>query len=303
MHQRMLKNAIGFLVLASGLGWLIRNIAARGKVSILVYHDPKPEVLHRHLQHLNRAYNIIPPSRYFEALKAKDFSTLPPRSLVMTFDDGHVGNAALVQVMHAHGVKGLIYLCSHIVDTQRGFWWQSAAAKNLGISELKKLTDADRLAKLAEYGFERDADQGTAAAVSLSQIKSLSQVFEFGSHTCYHPILTQCNDAACDEEIAASKRKLESLLNQPVLHFAFPNGNYGQREIAMIKAAGYETARTIDVGWNGALTDPFHLKVLEAADDATVWWLRAQLTGATTLFKNAVRYRRISLALQQGDNA
>jgi peptidoglycan/xylan/chitin deacetylase (PgdA/CDA1 family) len=143
----------------------------------------------------------------------------------------------------------------------------------------------------------------TAAAVSLSQIKSLPDVFKFGSHTCYHPILTQCNDAACNEEIAASKIKLESLLNQPVLHFAFPNGNYGQREVAMIKAAGYETARTIDVGWNGASADSYHLKVLPVADDATVWWLRAQMTGMTILFKNVVRYQRFSLAFQQGDKA
>ena len=98
---------------------------------------------------------------------------------------------------------------------------------------------------------------------------------------------------------ARDEMKLENLLNRPVLHFAFPNGNYGEREIAMIKAAGYETARTGDVGWNGALADSYRLKILEIADNATIWWLHAQLTGAPTLLENLIRYKRVSLAFQQ----
>lgn len=71
----------------------------------------------------------------------------------------------------------------------------------------------------------------------------------------------------------------------------------------MIKAAGYETVRTIDVSWNSASAKLYYLKVLPVADDTTVWWLRAEMTGMTTLFKNVVRYRRFLLAFRQGVKA
>ena len=303
MIVRLVKDMINFAVFASGLGWLLRNTVARRKVSIFVYHDPIPNVLHRHLHHLCRAYNIIRPSQFFEAVKQGNFSSLPPRRLVLTFDDGHVGNSALGQVMRAHGVTGLIYLRSDIVSTQCGFWWQSAAAKAIGAEFLGSIPEADRLALFAEHGFERDQAQDQATALSRAELEALSDVFEFGSHTRFHPILTRCNDAACDHEIAQSKKVLEGLLGHPVRHFAVPNGNYGDREIAMIKSADYATARTSDAGWNNATDSAYHLKILPAADDTTVWWLRAQMTGLTTLLKNIIRFRRFSLAFQEGHRA
>jgi peptidoglycan/xylan/chitin deacetylase (PgdA/CDA1 family) len=102
---------------------------------------------------------------------------------------------------------------------------------------------------------------------------------DFQSHTLWHPILTTCSDEESWHEIADSKRVLEDLLEQPVAHFAYPNGDYGEREMAYLQQAGYRSARTIDVGWNGPGTNPFALKSMVVSDDATLDAMIAQSHG------------------------
>ena len=66
----------------------IREVVQRRKVTILLYHDIKPEVAKKHFQFLTSKYNIIPLRRYLEARESKTFRNLPPKSLVLTLDDG-----------------------------------------------------------------------------------------------------------------------------------------------------------------------------------------------------------------------
>ncbi|WXK24246.1 polysaccharide deacetylase family protein (plasmid) [Mycetohabitans endofungorum] len=102
---------------------------------------------------------------------------------------------------------------------------------------------------------------------------------DFQSHTRFHPILTCCDDAECEQEITGSRRDIERLTGRPCEHFAYPNGNYGEREIRLLRAAGYRTARTCDVGWNDDATDPFRLRAIDIHDDSSLAWFIAQLTG------------------------
>ena len=81
------------------------------------------------------------------------------------------------------------------------------------------------------------------------------------------------------EEIALCKTELEEATGLPCRHFAFPNGDFSDREVAIIRQAGYRTARTIDPGWNGPKTDPLRLRAVPISDDASVDWLSVQVTG------------------------
>ena len=57
---------------------------------------------------------------------------------------------------------------------------------------------------------------------------------------------------------------MEQLTGAACEHFAYPNGDYGSREIATLEAAGYKTARTCDIGWNDHKTDPYRLKAFDS---------------------------------------
>ena len=61
-----------------------------------------------------------------------------------------------------------------------------------------------------------------------------------------------------------------------------------------MKRSGYATARTTEIGWNDARSDPFRLKILSLADHASVNVLSAHLVGilAVRRFVPALRHRR-----------
>jgi peptidoglycan/xylan/chitin deacetylase (PgdA/CDA1 family) len=71
---------------------------------------------------------------------------------------------------------------------------------------------------------------------------------EFGAHTMHHPILTRISLEQVREEVVGSKSKIEDELEEPVLGFAYPNGqasdlNEGIEKI--VAEAGIRAAFTL----------------------------------------------------------
>lgn len=67
-----------------------------------------------------------------------------------------------------------------------------------------------------------------------------------GGHTVNHPILSGCSEAVVRDEIVRGKQELEQILGERIRLFAYPNGrpgdDYGQREIDLIRDAGFDAA-------------------------------------------------------------
>ena len=68
--------------------------------------------------------------------------------------------------------------------------------------------------------------------------------FTIGSHTRSHPLLTNENAAVIKEEVEGSLRLLKEQLNEPIRHFAYPNGSFCKAAVEAVAAAGYEFAYT-----------------------------------------------------------
>ncbi len=295
--KMFLKSLFGVVLTLSGICWFVRRVYANKKVTIVIYHDPEPALFDKHLAYFAARYHVIPFSRFFDC--RDDWRSLPRRSLVITFDDGHARNFLLTESLRKRGISPMLYLCSQIVGTKRRFWWRSDAADRLGIEYLKSLPDEERRDLLATEGFRQTEEHHVADALSSAQLAAMQDVFEFGAHTRTHPILTQCTDERCKEEVAGARPEISETIGRECLHFAYPNGNYGEREATIVANAGYASARTIDVGWNTAHTDPYRLKIMPVDDRSTVWWLKAQLTGLPTLLKNIIRHGRFTMKLVQ----
>lgn len=275
-----MKQAIAAgLVRWSGFGALQRFLFARRGVTIVVYHDPEPDILREHLAWYARRYRFTTLDAVANALETGHWGGLPPYPLVVTFDDGHRNNARLEPLFRDFRVRPTIYLCSRIVGTTRPYWWKTPAADRIGVESLKRVPDGERRRRLAEAGNDPDREAATRQSLTWDEVRRLSAVADFGAHTRTHPILLQCDDRLCAEEIALCKTELEQATGRPCGHFAFPNGDFSEREVANIRRAGYRTARTIDPGWNGPGTDPLLLKAVPVSDDASVDWLAVQLTG------------------------
>lgn len=283
------RQSAALLIRASALHRLVRMTVARRRATLLVYHSPTPAVLEAHLGYLRTRYNFVSLDQLADAMAGKDPTLLPPRPLVITLDDGHAANRALLPVFQRYAVRPTIYLTSCVVGTGRRFWFQ--VVPEVHCERLKRLPHNERLAELAKtYGFDPLADPTPGeAADGLSQrdIAEMAPWVDFGSHTRTHPILVRCDAATARDEIVTSRAEVAALTGQPCRHFAFPNGDFGSRELELIREAGYDTARTINLGWNGLHTDPLGLRCTGVTDNASVHMLAAQLSGASAWLRRA----------------
>ncbi|EYF04823.1 polysaccharide deacetylase family protein [Chondromyces apiculatus] len=252
----------------SGLSTRLRRAQERGRVAtLLVYHDPSPEVLDAHLRFLCQHYDIVPLDAVVDALHRRDWSALPPRPLVLTIDDGHRGNAALADVLRAHGVRATIYACSALVGTHRHFWWTHAGKRAHAFIELSQ---EDRLAALAALGVDPEEEHPSPQALSRDEMERLRPWVDFGSHTRTHPILPHCDAPTARQEIQASRAEIRALTGAPCDHFCFPNGDFSPRDLDLVRQAGYRSARTTRVGRVDETTDPFVLPAIGVGDGDSI---------------------------------
>ena len=286
-HAPVLKEAskelLGFVVRFAGAEILIRAVCSWRRATIVVYHDPSPDVFARHMAYLSRRYAFIPLETLVRAIETQDWSDVPLRALVVTLDDGHKGNRALVDVCKAHGITPTIYLCSQIADTHRHFWWKTTWSKETRFAEMPHVQFLNLLRDKADYWPEKAYPD--RQALDRTELLEMRAHVTFGSHTRFHPVLTQCDDATLTTEVTQSKAELERLLGVPVEHFAYPNGNYSSRETDCVRRAGYRSARSLRVGWNALNTDRYALKVTGVQDDASLNVLSGQITGVFGLLR------------------
>ena len=273
----MLRHVVGILLRIFGVSLILREIFHKNKATIIVYHDPSPEVFKKHVEYLSKRYNFISQNELVNAIRNKDWSHIPEKSLVFTIDDGHKGNYRLLEIFKTYKIKPTLYLCSHIINTNRHFWWKTGYPRH---QDLKKFLNKVMLKLLRDkVHYEPKREYQDRQALNLMEIEALLPYVDFGSHTKFHPILTMCAEDKCINEIKESKEYLELLLGKPIVHFAYTDGSYSTREEKFAISCGYKSIRTLDLGWNDVHTNPNRLKVTEVEDNASLPILIAQMSG------------------------
>ncbi len=285
----LFKKMLAISVRATGLALLIRNTYARKKATVILYHDPAVNVLDSHFKYLSKRYHFISLDVLVNAIRTRDWSSIPPKSIVVTIDDGHRGNYDLLRVFKKYNIRPTIYVCSQVINTGRHYWWQHGG---LDPAPLKKLGNDERLRYLSEeyqYTPVKEYSYEERQALNLQEMNEMKCHVDFQSHSRFHPILTRCDDKESEMEISQSKQELEMLLGLGCDHFSFPNGDYSERESSIVKEAGYLSGRTTEPGWNDADTDPYRLRAMGITDDASVNILSLQVCGIPAYVKGLFR--------------
>jgi len=97
--------------------------------------------------------------------------------------------------------------------------------------------------------------------LSWQQIKTMtgSGLIEAGSHTCHHIRLTEEKPAnILQDEIIKSKQLIENKTGTNVSTFCFPNGDYSDAALSLVKQH-YSGSVTTQHGWNTVSSDNFLL--------------------------------------------
>ena len=163
------------------------------------------------------------------------------KTVFLTFDDGFVDVLQhAMAAMRQHGFTGIQFLV------------------------------ADLLGKTSEW--QTPSGEIPGQLMDKSQVREwLSAGNQIGSHTLTHPRLSQMPSERANEEITASKKKLEDAFGVPVHHFCYPYGDWNDEVKELVRAAGYKTACTTRFGVNASGTDPFMLNRITARYQSRNW--------------------------------
>jgi peptidoglycan/xylan/chitin deacetylase (PgdA/CDA1 family) len=214
---------------------------------------------------------------------------LPPKSLVLTLDDGYRKNRELASLLEREGVPVTIFLCSGIVGTNRRFWFKFTETGE----DLKQLSDSARIRALSTLGFLDSKEYPDREALSDSEVRQMfGRLIDFQSHTISHPILPRCTTDKAATEIVESRSDLERRYGLDIFALAYPNGDYSDRDVRLVRQAGYTCALTADPGFNTASTDLFRLRRIAVDDDDGVDELLVKASGLWGVLSGLVRTKR-----------
>lgn len=154
-----------------------------------------PEDFRRQLRYL-KEHNCRPITFSEWRSAEEDGSPLPPRPVLITFDDGYANNYELAfPLLREFGMKGNIFLVYETVGRHNA--WHDPATEPW----LRMLTWA-QISEMQESG-----------------------LVEFGSHTMRHRNLATLSLEEARWELEESKKRLEDKLGREMLGFAYPYGS------------------------------------------------------------------------------
>jgi peptidoglycan/xylan/chitin deacetylase (PgdA/CDA1 family) len=272
-----------------------------GRLTVLAYHrvvdrtapgfstyrrnvSASPEAFAAQMDYVGEHFDVIDLDDLTGWLDGE--ATLPPRPLLITFDDGYRDN-----YLHAwpelrrRGFPMVLFLTTGPVDTGVALPWDVAAycfrhtrrsEALLPVLGRRSWHDrTDREAVLDEFieALKRSPDDRLRSAIaalpSQLEIEVPADAFEgvyldwsearemasggvtVGAHTVDHPILTRLDAAAAAAEIVGSRDRIAAELGRVPQAFAYPNGlpeDYDASVVDAVREAGFRVAFTLSPG-------------------------------------------------------
>lgn len=242
------------------LTWLLANLlimcgfvnrakkrAMRGEHILSMYfHDPSKKEFEACIKWLkSNGFTFLSPEDLHKII-TEDLA-MPKGAVLMTADDGWRGNESnLVAVAEKYQVPITIFVSTEAVEEGAYWWAYLEKAKDLNISippksSLKLIMNDKRAALINEIKRRTKVDR---QAMTINQIRQISEskYVTIGGHTHTHPILVNCRTEQLYNELHVSKQKLEAWTGKEIKYFAYPNGDFGEREMRALSELGYKLA-------------------------------------------------------------
>ncbi|MET8543325.1 polysaccharide deacetylase family protein [Kitasatospora sp. NPDC004799] len=233
---------------------LFRARAAQ-RLAVLAYHGVTD---HRSFgAQLDRLQRLATPVSLDAVLRAvTERRPLPPRSVLVTFDDADrsVLTHAL-PALDARGIPATAFVISELIGTERPFWWHEAdflarhggRARSLDcghpsqlLRRLKAMPDPDRRRSLHELRASADRRPPRQEQLTPADLLALRDGgVAIGNHTQGHPCLGRCDDDTVRTEITGAHEALTRWLGEPPIAFAYPDGGHDVRAETVLQELGY----------------------------------------------------------------
>lgn len=184
------------------------------------------------------------------------------RTVVLTFDDGFEDfYSVAAPVLRCHGFPACVFLPTAYCGKTNAWAGQPDWV------EKRPLLDWDRIAELAQQGFE------------------------FGAHSRTHPDLTRLPETEAEREIRECRKEIETRISQPVEFFCYPYGRW-HHPVREIVQRYYLGACSTAAGALQGMADPYALPRVDAHYVRNPSLFRNLFTGGFLMYLMARRLVR-----------
>ena len=244
-----------------------------------------PDSFARQMKYLAEHYNIISILDILDAIT--NGNNLPYRAALISFDDGYYDLLKYAwPTLQKLKLPAVIFVASdYASNPERVFWWDRIAnailnteRKTLDISpfdirlaenhhdryvvvkkvqaflkNLKNDESKDLVEEICQFLGEKNSPQ--QVSLDWEQLRRLNQGgIVIGAHSQSHPLLTQIPLDDAKSEILGSQDDLKHEIGNTHPIFCYPNGNYNEDIITILRANGFTIAFTTDDGHNDLRT-------------------------------------------------
>jgi poly-beta-1,6-N-acetyl-D-glucosamine N-deacetylase len=249
--KKSFRNMMGYVVAnLFMLAGLVRYATKRALntecILSLYFHKPTKHEFELCIRWLKKkGFKFISPQDIERIIKAE--IPFPKGAVLLTVDDGWQSNVTnVVEVANRYKIPVTIFIATTPAE-EGAYWWSYVQqAKKMGVIRFSKYA-LKKMPEERRFGIVQDLIKKNFPgrdAMTVDEIRSVSAspYITIGSHTQTHPILINCHEQQVYNELKISRQKLESWTGKEVAYFAYPNGDYGRREIQILHALNYRLA-------------------------------------------------------------
>ncbi|MCB9149069.1 MAG: polysaccharide deacetylase family protein [Caldilineaceae bacterium] len=303
--------------LVSGLMTQLTRLDRTGanQLRIFTYHRlGEPAVFEAQMRYLAQNYYVASMHELLQVHAGGH--TLPPRAVMVTFDDAYQDFAEVAwPIMQRYSMPAAVFVATGFPDQPgRVFWWdrlEAAATQTERRDELstpvgdlplavpsqrlnayKKLRDYVKMlphevamAYVNQFCEELGNPSVVNDVLGWDELRRLAREgVTFGAHTQTHPLMNRIPVGEAVAEAVSSQQDLAREIGSVLPIFAYPNGSFSQEVVDGLRAEGFEMAFTTGPGANQLPhTDWLRLRRNNISPKSNLTMLQARLLQSATI--------------------
>jgi peptidoglycan/xylan/chitin deacetylase (PgdA/CDA1 family) len=278
-----------------------------------------PAAFEAQMRYLAAHYAVISMPELLETCQTG--TTLPPRAVLITFDDAYCDFAQYAwPILQRYQLPVTLFVPTAFPDQpERAFWWdwlhQAVSFTDLGetpdtpLGRLPLTTQAQRyqaFSRLRDYVKTLPhheamdwvahlcgalgAAKPAHAVLGWEALRQLArQGVTLGAHTRTHPLVNRLSLAELRAEVIGSRQDLQREIGSSLPIFAYPSGGLNEAVVQALAEAGFRLAFTTRRGINDlARADHLQLRRINVGPGTTLTGLRAQLLPWSMHFSSVI---------------
>ena len=276
-----------------------------------------PKEFGKQMAYLASHCQMLTISDVLAALKSRNKKDLPPRAVLVTFDDGYRDfEEQAWPILRRYKIPATLFVPTAYPDhPEQTFWWDdlyqalqntnrkdnldtpigmfslaNTVSRNQAYqrlkSYLKTLKHAEAISSGKELSRQLEVQPATNCIMSWNSLRKLSREgLTLGAHTKTHPLLNRISLEEAKQEVIGSFEDLQYEIGFALPIFAYPGGELSNEVVSMLEREGFSLAFTTRRGINHiAHMDPLRIQRINVGGRTSLPVLRAQLLSWTVHF-------------------